>query len=324
MNRVLLRFHPADRAVAAILSIAVLTAIAGWAAGRPLAGAAAVHALLLAGLGASALLLAVRERSRWVQFVRPAVTVAIVFTLYGSLGALGIAAMPRLADAPLARLDAFLFGGDPSLAIQPLQTPGRVELMSFVYGAFIPYINLSMVLGCLGRPPGERDRFLTGFIFTYTVSYLGYLFLPARGPVAFHAADYTVALHGGPFHRLVLGCVEASGGAQGAFPSLHVGASLYLCLFDLGTHRLRGLTYLPMVILIYGATVFLRYHYVVDLVAGTAVALFSLWAGPAAFSRWAALRDAAGLPSLPGSEGDVPSTLPGAGQAGARGLLPAH
>jgi hypothetical protein len=47
-------------------------------------------------------------------------------------------------------------------------------ILSFVYGAFIPYINLSLALGCLGRPPGERDRFLTGWVFTYAISYLGY------------------------------------------------------------------------------------------------------------------------------------------------------
>ena len=36
-----------------------------------------------------------------------------------------------------------------------MQTPGCVEFFSFIYGAFIPYIYLSLFLGCLGRLPVE-------------------------------------------------------------------------------------------------------------------------------------------------------------------------
>jgi hypothetical protein len=211
-----------------------------------------------------------------------------------------------------------------------LQTPGWVEFYSFVYAAFIPYIYLSLFLGSLGRPPGERDRFLTGWVFTYVLSYLGYLFLPAHGPVVYLAGEYTVKLSGGFFYRTVVLGNELTGGIQGAFPSLHVGCSLYLCLFDLRTNRLRGLTYLPLVLLIYGATVFLRYHYVVDLVAGTAVAVACVPLGGRVFNAWAAARRRAGRPAWPGGEGeiggegDVLPPVPGAGAGRAAPVLPAR
>jgi hypothetical protein len=230
--------------------------------------------------------------------------------------------MPYLADSALSRADRWLLGFDPSLALQRYQTPGRVEFFSFIYACFIPYIYISLFLGCLGRPPLERDQFLTGWVFTYVISYLGYLFVPAHGPVVYQAKEYTVALAGGLFYRTVVLGNELTGGLQGAFPSLHVGGSVYLCLFDLRTNRLRGMTFLPMVLLIYGATVFLRYHYLVDLIAGTAIAVGCQPLGERVFLGWALARQGAGRPALPGGEGDVVPSLPGAGPGRALPVLP--
>ena len=121
------------------------------------------------------------EAARWVRYARPALTTTIIFMCYTSLGKLGVAAMPYDADAVLSHGDGWLLGIDPSLAIQPWQTPGWVEFFSVAYGAFIPYIYLSLFLGCIGRPPIERDQFLTGWVYTYAISYLGYIFVPRMG-----------------------------------------------------------------------------------------------------------------------------------------------
>jgi len=298
-----LRLHPGDFAVLAILALAVLVAAARLPArGVALHGLLALHAALLAGFAAFVAFAASHEQHRLVRILRPALIVSIVFTLYTSLGKLGVVAMPYMADATLSRLDTWLTGVNPALAIQPLQTPGAVEFFSFVYGSFIPYIYLSIILGCLGRPPLERDQFMAGLAFTYAISYVGYLFAPATGPIVFHARDFRVALADGRFHDLVTRGVESTGGLQGAFPSLHVGASVYLCCFDLGTNRLRGLTYLPLVALIYVATVFLRYHYVIDLAAGTVIAMACVHLGRLAVLGWACDRRTAGLPAVPGGE----------------------
>jgi PAP2 superfamily len=317
--------HPADRTVLALLALALVVALVRWpAVGAALTPLVVVQSVLLIGFLACAIALARWECGSWVVYARPVATVAVVFTLYTFLGKLGVVAMPYLADAALACADRTLFGFDPSLALQPLQTPGRVEFFSFIYSTFILYINLSLFLGCLGRRPLERDQFLTGWVFTYVISYLGYIFLPAHGPVVYEAGRYTVALHGGFFYDTVVRGNELTGGLQGAFPSLHVGGSVYLCLFDLRTNRLRGLTYLPIVLLIYGATLFLRYHYVVDLIAGTAIAVACNPLGERVFLAWARDRQAAGRPALPGGEGDDLSVLSAPGSSGAALVFPSR
>lgn len=325
MRQLALRLHPSDRTVLAVLALAEVVAIVRFSAGGPEPSRLLVLQTAMLAAFAGCVAWWTRHEQWWaVAYLRPAVTVTIVFACYTTLGQLGVAAMPYLADAALSRADNALLGLDPSLFIQRFQTPGWVEFFSFIYGAFIPYIYLSMALGCLGRPPGERDAFLTGWVFTYAISFLGYLFVPAHGPVVYHAADYTVTLQGGVFYQAVLRGVETSGGLQGVFPSLHVGGSVYLCLFDLKTNRLRGLTYLPMVLLIYLATLMLRYHYVVDLIAGTAVAAGCVPLGNAALLHWVRRRAAAGLPPLPGGEGDALPALPGAGPADLAPVFPAR
>jgi hypothetical protein len=327
IRRQLLRVHPADCTVLALLALATLIAAMRLpAVGPELTDALVLHAVLLAGFVLAAAAMARWEQAPLIRFARPGLIVSIIFILYTSLGQLGVAAMPYGADGTLSRMDTCLFGVDPSLFIQRYQTPGWVEFFSFIYGAFIPYIYLSLILGCLGRPPVERDQFLTGWVFTYALSYLGYLFVPAHGPVVYHAADYTVDLgqNGGVFYDFVMRGVVLSGGLQGVFPSLHVGGSVYLCLFDLQTNRLRGLTYLPMVLLIYLSTLFLRYHYVVDLIAGTVVAATCIPLGRKAFMHWAERRERAGLPALPGGEGDDLPGLSGAGPADAPPLFSAN
>src|ERR1700730_1733832 len=153
-----LRVPPSDQVLLGLLGLAVLVAALRLApGGHEVAVLLAVQSVLLAFFGATVVALARWEKSRRGQWIRAISTVTIIFILYTSLGKLGVAAMPYLADAGLSRADNWLFGFDPSLAIQRYQTPGRVEFFSFIYGAFIPYIYLSLFLGCLGRPALERD-----------------------------------------------------------------------------------------------------------------------------------------------------------------------
>jgi hypothetical protein len=322
-----LRCPPSDRFVLLILLLSIAVAAARLpftTPGGPLLALLGIQLTLFICFGAVVAVMIYRERAGWVPFLRSAATVTTIFTCYTTLGKLGVTAMPYLADGWLSRLDTRLLGSNPTFLLEPYLTPGRVEFFSFFYGAFIPYVYVTIALNCLGQPPLVRDQFLTGWVMLYFVSYLGYMFLPARGPGFYHEQDYSVAVAGGFFYQMVVDGIEATGGLQGAFPSLHVGGSLYLCLFELRVNRLRGLIYLPMVLLIYAATLVLRYHYAVDLIAGTALAVICLPLGRAVFRRWMARREGAGLPALPGGKGDVVQAIPPIGGPDAAPVFSAH
>jgi hypothetical protein len=325
LKHFLVRLHPGDRTLLALLALANLVCLVRWrAVGAPLTPIALAVIALFVGQIIATVVLTLCEDRRWVPFVRAVVTMTVVFSLYTVLGKLGVVAMPYLADAALSHADNWLLGFDPSLAIQPYQTRATIEFVSFCYAAFIPYIYVSLFLGCIGKPPLERDQYLTGWIFTYAISYLGYIFVPAHGPGVFQADQYQVALDSGFFYRLVVLGNEATGGLQGVFPSLHVGCSVYLCASDLRKNLLRGLTYLPLIVLIYVATIFLRYHYIVDLIAGMIIPVACIFLGERAVNRWAQARRSAGLADLPGGDGDAVPIRASDGPFGGAHLFPSH
>jgi PAP2 superfamily len=234
----------------------------------------ALHVGIFLAFAAAVAAMGSRPRAGWVAWCRAIFTIAVLIFLYSSLGEAVFAIIPWRADASLAAADRALFGGH-SPALWSAAHIGRsgLEFWSLIYGFFVPFLYVSILLGCVGRPPSEREEFLTGFSVTYAIAYLGYLFLPSTGPIEFFPS--AAPPPGGPLHRMILSSVAATGGNHGAFPSLHVGASAYLCLFDWRHSLLRGMTYAPIVVLIGFSTLFLQYHYVVDLLAGLAIAVFA-------------------------------------------------
>jgi PAP2 superfamily len=277
--------RPADRVTLALLAAIVALLLVRWLGGVPLGAQVAGHGALLAAFAGLVVTMARSRDAAWVPYARGLAVVAVMFTLYGSLGHLAFAAIPWRGDPWLAAADRVLgLGHAPSLWAERFVTPGRVAFFSFVYALFIPYLYLSILLGLVGRPDRERDEFLTGFALLYALAFTGYVLVPAHGPIVQHAAEFRAPLPGGLLHGLVTASVERVGGPHGAFPSLHLGASVFACRFDLKYNLLRGVSYLPVVALIAAATVLLRYHYVVDLAAGAACAVV---AGAVA-ARWGA------------------------------------
>jgi membrane-associated phospholipid phosphatase len=88
---------------------------------------------------------------------------------------------------------------------------------------------------------------------------------------------FHTALHGPLLVDWALGAVDRGSNTVDVFPSVHVAASLYLLLFDWQHCRRRFWWVLAPCMVLWWSTVYLRFHYFVDLLAGVAVALVGLW-----------------------------------------------
>lgn len=204
------------------------------------------------------------------------ITIILMSTLYSVLA---FEVIPLNGDKLVSAMDKFIFfGNSPVIYLSHFATPEVTELFSIAYAVFIPYLYFSIFLCLLGRPEDEQRIFITAFTLTYSISFLGYLFVPAKGPVVFMAHEFTEQLSGGYFLNLIIDTINSAGGPHGAFPSLHIGASWFICLFDIRRGQLRGLLYLPLILCIFFATMILRYHYFIDLVAGFIIASFAVLA----------------------------------------------
>ena len=183
---------------------------------------------------------------------------------------------PATSDALLQRLDGILVGGNLSLMAERGVTPALTELMSLFYLLFIPYVLVSLVRYLFAEVHLAR-RFYMGLFSIYGAGFLGYSLFPAHGPYIAMAGQFTVALDGGWITQLNRDIVGARSILVDVFPSLHCAVSGYILFFERRRDPRSFRWMLLPVVGIWLSTLYLRYHYLTDVVAGLALAAVGLW-----------------------------------------------
>lgn len=183
---------------------------------------------------------------------------------------------PAWADPLLQQVENALFGSAVSLKLQVITTPLLTEVLSFCYFCFFPFLTISIVYYCC-REIELLRRFCAGLFTIYGLGFIGYTLLPGQAPWRAMADQFHVPLSGGWMTRLNDAVVSRGSNAVDAFPSLHCAVSSFLLVFDWWHRRWRFWIYLGPCLGLWIATVYLRYHYAVDCVAGFALAAGALW-----------------------------------------------
>ena len=187
------------------------------------------------------------------------------YTLATAVPLLGV----PTADALLARLDYSLLGVTPALALASVHLPWFTDLMVVAYLFFFYILIVGPGWYCIHDLARFRACF-AGLFTTYALGFLGYTVLPAAGP---HLSMTELPpLQGGALTRLMLPLVSQGSNGVDVFPSIHCAASLYLLAFDFQHYRRRFWWLLLPCIALWVSTVYLRYHYVVDLLGGVLIA----------------------------------------------------
>lgn len=200
-----------------------------------------------------------------------------VFSVFDSLTVLIPEVNPKDLDYLLIRIDYYLFGTYPTVFFEGLQHPILSDLLQLCYSL---YYFLPFVLGVSLKLKGYDDAFergLASVLLCFYLSYVGYLLVPALGPrytmEHLHSDVIVDGLISGPIREL-LNYIE--GIKRDAFPSGHTGISLLVLL--LTWRYSRGL-FIPFFIVTIGilvATVYFRYHYVIDLIGGVALTVVTI------------------------------------------------
>jgi membrane-associated phospholipid phosphatase len=175
---------------------------------------------------------------------------------------------PGWQDAKLIAADHWLTGVHPTVWLEQFATPGRNDFMQFVY---ITYFTYLLVVG--GVLYFRKDWRAYWAVMTYSaVGYIfGYLiaiFFPVQSPWFSMAGAWHGTLVGGPF-TATINFIEHYGRVRGAaFPSQHVAGAV-AALWGAWRHR-RWLFWVmaPLVACMCVSTVWGRYHYVMDVLAG--------------------------------------------------------
>jgi len=180
-------------------------------------------------------------------------------------------------DPVLVAADRLLFGGaDPTRLLEPYMGPLLLEVLTVCYALY--YFH-PIVLGALlwkddlrEKTPGARfPAYVFGMLLVFYVSYAGYFLVPAIGP------RFTVP-HAGPLPRGTV--AQAIDGTldrletsrRNCFPSGHTMVTIAVLVEAARRSRGTSLGFLPFALGLVLATVFCRYHYVVDVLAGLVLA----------------------------------------------------
>lgn len=190
-------------------------------------------------------------------------------------------------DQALMAIDQRLFGFQVSLALQRIISPGLTAWMSFAY--FFHIINIPLV-GCfiyLRRPRQRFREMMSGLMVVSFLGLMGYLFVPAIGPMYTLRNQYTVPLHQavGLFSRQV-DFMDFARIRRDVFPSLHVAISFVVWLYAYRNSKKLFWFLAPLILSLWLSTVYLRYHYLIDVVAGLALAPLAFLVANALFRRF--------------------------------------
>lgn len=179
-------------------------------------------------------------------------------------------------DPWLAQADAALLGDQAAHLLEPLVAWPLTVAMSVSYACYYPLLVAAAVWFLVRCPRTAFREYAAGIVGSLFLGYLGYLFLPALGPHAWFSGARWIAPLQGDFIGPAIRALNANhGGAfpRDAFPSLHTANAVTILLVA-RRHDRRALAafLLPCAGLV-AATVYLRWHYVVDLAAGAALAV---------------------------------------------------
>jgi membrane-associated phospholipid phosphatase len=174
-------------------------------------------------------------------------------------------------DSELIQMEVALFGGHLSVWMERFISPGLTDFLSFCYlfHTLIPVIVLSFL--CFFRSRAEFVEATEGFVVMFQIGLILYVLVPASGPMQSIASSYSRDLSGGALTDLSRAAIEATRVPRDAFPSLHIGLSALLLLYAWRSSRWFGLLLLPLVVGNWISTIYLRYHYLVDVLAGFAL-----------------------------------------------------
>lgn len=224
-----------------------------------------------------------------LRTLRSCVALTMSFAVYMALPPVIDYVQPVLWDEALHALEVAMLqsftGGVPLYRVlQGLSTPELTTWFSIAYSLQMPFYYLTgTVLALQQQFVAARSVFLIMTLTQY-VGFVGYLVGPALGPGVYFASGSLA-----PSEQTIVAHVVATYGvARGTFPSLHAAISLVALLTT--WIYLRRLVWLvaPLVISLWISTLYLRHHYLPDLLAGWALAAAMVVLAPRLRSWWEA------------------------------------
>lgn len=226
-----------------------------------------------------------RPRNRLLDFVRHFYPVLLYTAFFVETGSLNRMFFKDYLDPLVARWEQQIFGCQPSvLFMEKLPWVALSELF------YISYFSYYVMIGGVGIALFIRSRrqffhYVSVVSFLFYVCYVIYIILPVIGSRAFfHQVDgyalppetqqlavtdtYPASVQSGVFFHIMKWVYRVFEAPGAALPSSHVAVALCTVYFSFRYLRPIRYAHLALACLLCLSTVYCRYHYVVDVLAG--------------------------------------------------------
>lgn len=192
---------------------------------------------------------------------------------------------PTDYDNLLLKADLAAFGFDITRWFEPFTGKGFTEILTLSYFSYYVFPTLTFVLLYFGKDPAaftKARNYLLAIVIGWYSAFIFYIVLPAAGPDIAFPEHYTVPIQGlSPLTNMYLenlGKYLKESFVRNTFPSMHFGIILITNYF---AYRFKRKYFwfatLPVGTLLAVATVYLRQHYLIDLVGSLPVAAISIY-----------------------------------------------
>ena len=233
--------------------------------------------------------LATLSRNRALQFARHWYPLVLYVFFFEELQGLVHAIFPGWFDRWLILFDYNFGGVHPAAWLSRFACPGLNDFMQFSYMTYFLYL---VILPAVLYAQGKRAEFWTVMVATaiahYSVYAIAVLF-PVESPYFALASLHLAPLEGGAF-TTAIEFIERFGRVHGgAFPSAHVAGSVVAVL---AARRYKAWLFWicsPFFLSMCVATIYGRYHYIADVLAGIVVGAVGWAAGQWMMEREGAL-----------------------------------
>lgn len=184
---------------------------------------------------------------------------------------------PGFFDSWINRLELTILGNYPTIFLEKFSFP---ILNEYFLMAYFSYYFILPVLGIALYFRGklkEFDSLVFASAIAFYISYLGFIFFPVEGPRCALVSLHQTPIKGFIFVPLTQWVIKVAGLHGGCMPSSHVAVTMVVFVFAYKYTRRLFYFLGPLILSLFVGTVWGRFHYLSDVIAGILVGLLSLY-----------------------------------------------
>ena len=175
--------------------------------------------------------------------------------------------LPKI-DYWLVEVEQNIFGKQPAIDFSK-RFSGKVfsELMFLAYFSYY-LMPVAVAVSLFKKKYGNLFNFSFVLFASFFIYYLIFMLLPAVGPQYYFSPPDNEIVPKGLFGRIIKIIQYNSERPTAAFPSSHVGISIIMWMWVWRNEKKLVWYLTPFVLLLMAATVYIKAHYLVDVIAG--------------------------------------------------------